>query len=115
MDSRRGHRSDRSDLPPVPGPATSPFVSIAPCTWVKRPNAWNDQVMVLRSEIQAKARRDAITAASTGGAYGEGFVLVSSYGMVSANPAHFVLPDWVREWDYVILDEGHKIRNASTR
>lgn len=63
----------------------------------------------------AKARQDAITAASTGGAYGEGFVLVSSYGMVSANPAHFVLPDWVREWDYVILDEGHKIRNASTR
>lgn len=67
------------------------------------------------SESSAKARQQAVESAVSGGAFGGGAVVVTSYGMVSANPSSFVPTLAGQKWDYVVLDEGHKIKNASTR
>ena len=46
---------------------------------------------------------------------GGGAVVVTSYGLVSARREHFAPLGKDHKWDYVILDEGHKIKNCSTR
>lgn len=81
----------------------------------------------MASEMPAKARRRAISLAADGGSRGKGAVLITTYGMVSSNPGQFApaaggARGWIERgesrqhvWDYVILDEGHKIKNASTK
>jgi SNF2 family DNA or RNA helicase len=44
-----------------------------------------------------------------GGATKRGAVCITSYGMVSANPDLFSDEAGRKQWDYVILDEGHKV------
>lgn len=86
------------------------------------------KVIVISSETSAKARRQAIAIAAEGGARGKGAVLITTYGMVSSNPKQFAPASsegaggWIERrepqkhvWDYVVLDEGHKIKNASTK
>ncbi|CAB1110860.1 unnamed protein product [Ectocarpus sp. CCAP 1310/34] len=85
------------------------------------------EVVVMASEMPAKARRRAIALAAEGGSRGRGAVLITTYGMVSSNPKQFAPAvggsgGWIERgeprqhvWDYVILDEGHKIKNASTK
>lgn len=78
--------------------------------------------------MSAKARRRAIAFAAEGGYLGKGAVLITTYGMVSSNPKQFAPASsegaggWIERgepqkhvWDYVVLDEGHKIKNASTK
>lgn len=79
----------------------------------------------MASEMSAKARQQAIAIAAEGGLRRKGAVLITTYGMVSSNPKQFapsVVGAWIERggsrqhvWDYVILDEGHKIKNASTK
>ena len=81
----------------------------------------------MASEMPAKARRRAIALAAEGGSRGKGAVVITTYGMVSSNPEQFApaiggAGRWIERgqsrqhvWDYVILDEGHKIKNASTK
>ena len=47
-----------------------------------------------------------------GGSYRRGAVCVTSYGMVSSNPELFRDPTGKRAWDYIMLDEGHKVHYA---
>lgn len=56
-----------------------------------------------------------VLGAMKGGDMGEGAVVVTSYGLVSAKPELFAPRGNELKWDYVILDEGHKIKNRSTR
>jgi hypothetical protein len=44
-----------------------------------------------------------------GGPTKRGAVCITSYGMVSANPDLFSDDAGRKQWDYVILDEGHKV------
>jgi hypothetical protein len=44
-----------------------------------------------------------------GGPTQRGAVCITSYGMVSANPDLFSDEAGRKQWDYVILDEGHKV------
>lgn len=74
-----------------------------------------EEVFVISSEMPAKARRSAIARAVVGGLLGKGAVVITTYGMVAANPKQFAPQGSGRKWDYVILDEGHKIKNSSTR
>eukprot|EP00978_Attheya_sp_CCMP212_P020984 scaffold60734_cov59-Attheya_sp.AAC.3 len=41
-------------------------------------------------------------------------LVITTYGLVGSSPLSFV-PDGCAEWDYVILDEGHKIKNPSAK
>lgn len=72
----------------------------------------------MASEMSVRARRLALRTAALGGALGRGAVVVCTYGIVSANPTMF---DPLKgdgnghKWDYVVLDEGHKIKNPSTK
>lgn len=81
----------------------------------------------MASDMPAKARKRAIALAAEGGSLKKGAVLITTYGMVSSNPKQFApvvgtAGGWIERgesqqhvWDYVILDEGHKIKNASTK
>ena len=40
-------------------------------------------------------------------------IILVTYGLVSNNPLDFVLEGYW--WDYVVLDEGHKIKNVSSQ
>ncbi|CAN0035720.1 unnamed protein product, partial [Ectocarpus sp. 8 AP-2014] len=95
--------------------------------WLVRAACPKAEVVVMASEMPAKARRRAIALAAEGGSRGRGAVLITTYGMVSSNPKQFAPAvggsgGWIEReeprkhvWDYVILDEGHKIKNASTK
>lgn len=72
-------------------------------------------MVVVASELPPKARQRAILTGLDRGRTGGGAVLVTTYGMVSSNPYHFAPRGKGQKWDYVILDEGHKIKNSSTR
>lgn len=67
------------------------------------------------SETTIKTRKAVVASALNGGAFGGGAVLVTSYGMVSSNPANFGQGVRGQKWDYIILDEGHKIKNVHTK
>lgn len=73
------------------------------------------QVIVLTSGVSASTRKRVILGAMKGGNMGGGAVVVTSYGLVSAKPELFAPRGNKLKWDYVILDEGHKIKNRSTR
>ncbi|CAN0494089.1 unnamed protein product, partial [Ectocarpus sp. 12 AP-2014] len=95
--------------------------------WLVKAACPKAEVVVMASEMPAKARRRAIALAAEGGSRGRGAVLITTYGMVSSNPKQFAPAvggsgGWIERgeprqhvWDYVILDEGHKIKNASTK
>lgn len=84
----------------------------------QRKNVPRRQVFVVGSEMSVRNRRIVLRSAAFGGALGKGAVVICTYGIVSANPAMF---DPLRgdgrnhKWDYVVLDEGHKIKNPSTK
>lgn len=65
--------------------------------------------------MSAKARVRTLLDAIDGGPWGTGAVVVTTYGMVSANPHHFAPRGRNQKWDYVVLDEGHQIKNPSTK
>ncbi|CAN0462621.1 unnamed protein product, partial [Ectocarpus sp. 12 AP-2014] len=95
--------------------------------WLVKAACPKAEVVVMASEMPAEARRRAIALAGEGGSRGRGAVLITTYGMVSSNPKQFAPAvggsgGWIERgeprqhvWDYVILDEGHKIKNASTK
>lgn len=65
--------------------------------------------------MSASVRKRMILGAMKGGDMGGGAVVVTSYGLVSAKPELFAPRGNELKWDYVVLDEGHKIKNSSTR
>ncbi|CAM9810391.1 unnamed protein product, partial [Sphacelaria rigidula] len=86
--------------------------------WFIKACCRNAEVYVVGSEMSVRNRRVTLRSAAFGGALGKGAVVICTYGIVSANPAMF---DPLRgdgrnhKWDYVVLDEGHKIKNPSTK
>lgn len=45
-------------------------------------------------------------------------LVITTYGLVGSDPANMLPPDYSggsTKWDYVVLDEGHKIKNPSTK
>ncbi|CAM9959032.1 unnamed protein product [Discosporangium mesarthrocarpum] len=73
------------------------------------------EVKVLTSTTKAAARKSLLYRAVGGGSGRAGSVVVASYGLVASNPAVFAPRGRERPWDYVFLDEGHKIKNTSTK
>lgn len=110
-------------LPPSARPDGHPQNKQKNCFY----NTNKKKVIVMASEMPAKARRRTIALAAGGGSRGKGAVVVTTYGMVSSNPEQFApavgaAGTWIERgqsrqhvWDYVVLDEGHKIKNASTK
>lgn len=43
----------------------------------------------------------------------EPHIVIVTYDLLARNPLDFVMENYC--WDYVVLDEGHKIKNASTQ
>lgn len=70
--------------------------------------------------MSASARRSAIVSAARGGVLRGGAVVITTYGIVAASRVMFTPLGKDKKgqpfkWDYVILDEGHKIKNSSTK
>lgn len=45
-------------------------------------------------------------------------LVITTYGLVGSSPADLLPRDYKgrsTKWDYVVLDEGHKIKNPSTK
>ncbi|CAN0554591.1 unnamed protein product, partial [Ectocarpus sp. 12 AP-2014] len=57
--------------------------------WLVKAACPKAEVVVMASEMPAKARRRAIALAAEGGSRGRGAVLITTYGMVSSNPKQF--------------------------
>ncbi|CAM9637039.1 unnamed protein product, partial [Chrysoparadoxa australica] len=67
----------------------------------------------MTSEMPAKRRGKVLKTIIKGGPARDGAVCITSYGLVASNPTLFA-PEKYPEWSYVMLDEGHKIKNPST-
>lgn len=72
----------------------------------------NLQIHVLTSQTQRKDRQRILRAALSGDKRTQ-HLIITSYGLVSNDPQDFVCGS--RGFDYVVLDEAHKIKNDSTQ
>ncbi|XP_070573019.1 DNA excision repair protein ERCC-6-like [Ptychodera flava] len=81
--------------------------------WEKEFDKWAPGVRVMTYHGSSKRERErALTKVQR-----RGGVLLTTYGIVTNNWQELGTDDMAREfvWDYVILDEGHKIKNTSIK
>jgi hypothetical protein len=90
--------------------------------WEKELNRWlvgevcgEASIVVLTSELSDKRREKIVRSVTKGGPSRQGAVCITSYGLITSKPHIFGSDGSGARWDYVILDEGHKIKNPSTQ
>lgn len=74
-------------------------------------------IQVISSDVSKKKRSELLNAAMNC-SYDYPHLAITTYGLVTSNPLDFIRTEEDIEklaWNYVILDEGHKIKNPSTK
>eukprot|EP00957_Ditylum_brightwellii_P106723 8141980-Ditylum_brightwellii.AAC.1 len=73
-------------------------------------------ISVLASDVRKPRRHDILVDALTT-SYKYPQLVITTYGLVSSNPLDLIPVENEQErlWDYVVLDEGHKIKNPTTK
>eukprot|EP00042_Codosiga_hollandica_P056423 m.812556 g.812556 ORF g.812556 m.812556 type:complete len:1399 (+) comp59344_c0_seq2:163-4359(+) len=85
-------------------------VSLLP-NWLQEFNKWAPHVTVKTFHGTKKKER----AANLSEVQAQGGVLLTTYGMLASNLDDLTKRGTSFKWDYLILDEGHKIKNSSSQ
>ena len=70
-------------------------------------------IIVITSSMSANRRHDLFYDA-IGCCKSYPYLVITTYGLVSSNPQN-VIPHPKYHWDFVVLDEGHQIKNRKTK